>query len=45
MASAWELHRVFPEAEFHLIPDSGHSVSEKGTTAALVDAMDRLRED
>ena len=44
MASAWELHRAFPEAEFILVPDSGHSVSEKGTTSALVDAMDRFRD-
>ena len=42
ITSAWDLHRAFPEAEFIVIPDSGHSVSEKGITAALVDAMDRF---
>jgi proline iminopeptidase len=42
MASAWELHKALPEAEFILVPDAGHSVSEKGITAALVDAMDRF---
>jgi proline iminopeptidase len=43
IVSAWELHRAWPEAEFQVIKDAGHSVTEPGTTAALVDAMDRLR--
>ena len=43
MTSAWDLHRALPEAEFIVVPDSGHSVSEKGTTSALVDAMDRFK--
>ncbi len=38
--SAWELHRAFPEAEFHLIADAGHSLSEKGITDALIKATD-----
>ena len=43
ITSAWDLHRALPEAEFIVVPDCGHSVSEKGITAALVDAMDRFR--
>ena len=43
MTSAWELHKALPDAEFILVPDAGHSVSEKGITAALVDAMDRFK--
>jgi proline iminopeptidase len=43
MMSAWELHRAWPEAEFHVIPDAGHSVMEPGITDALVDATDRFR--
>ena len=43
ITSAWELHKAFPEAKLDIIPDAGHSVSEKGITAALVDAMDRLK--
>lgn len=39
--SAWDLHRAFPEAEFHLIADAGHSLSEKGITDALICATDR----
>jgi proline iminopeptidase len=42
MTSAWDLHKALPEAEFMIVPDAGHSVSEPGTTAALVDAMDRF---
>jgi proline iminopeptidase len=40
--SAWDLHRAFPESEFHLIADAGHSLSEKGITDALVSATDRF---
>ncbi len=38
--SAWDLHRAFPEAKFHLIADAGHSLSEKGITDALIRATD-----
>lgn len=40
MASAWELHRVWPEAEFMVIPDAGHSMSEPGIRSALIEATD-----
>ncbi|MBP9680571.1 MAG: prolyl aminopeptidase [Bacteriovorax sp.] len=39
--SAWDLHRAFPEAEFHLIADAGHSLSEKGITDALIKATEK----
>ena len=38
--SAWELHRAWPEAEFHLVQDAGHSVSERGIQEKLVIATD-----
>ncbi|MDX2273789.1 MAG: prolyl aminopeptidase [Cyanobacteriota bacterium] len=38
--SAWELHRAWPEAEFHLIPDAGHSMTEPGIRSALIEATD-----
>ncbi len=44
MVSAWELHKAFPEAEFIVIPDAGHSISEPGITSALVDTMDKIRD-
>ncbi len=40
--SAWELHKAWPEAEFHLIPDAGHSMSEPGIQTALLNATDRF---
>ncbi len=43
--SAWELHKAFPEADLQIIADAGHSISEKGITSALVDAMDKFKEE
>lgn len=42
MRSAWDLHRCWPEAEFHIVPDAGHAASESGTLSRLVDAANRL---
>ena len=41
MISAWELHRAWPEADFRLVPDAGHSAFEPGITHELVCATDR----
>ncbi len=38
MASAWDLHLAWPQAQLEIIPDAGHSVSEPGITDALVRA-------
>ena len=43
MMSAWDLHRAWPEAEFRVIPDAGHSVTEPGIASALVEATDQFR--
>ena len=40
--TAWELHRAWPEAEFHLVPDAGHSATEAGIIDALVKATNRF---
>lgn len=40
--SAWALHQAWPEAEFDIIPDAGHSASEPGIVSALVSATNRL---
>ncbi len=42
LTSAWELHRAWPEADFVLVPDAGHSASEPGISRALVAATDRF---
>ena len=36
MITAWELHQAWPEAEFHIIKDSGHSMTEPGIAEKLV---------
>lgn len=41
MMSAWELHKAWPEADFRVVPDAGHSALEPGIVAELVDATDR----
>jgi proline iminopeptidase len=38
--SAWDLHRAWPEADFHLIPDAGHAYSEPGILDRLLRATD-----
>jgi proline iminopeptidase len=42
MITAWELHLAWQEAEFILVPDAGHSVSEPGILHALIEASDRF---
>jgi len=42
MESAWELANKWPEAEFMVTPNSGHSAFEKENIAALVDATDKF---
>jgi proline iminopeptidase len=44
MISAWELHHTLPEAEFIVVPDAGHSMTEPGIRQALLDATDRFAE-
>jgi proline iminopeptidase len=44
MISAWELHSAWPEAEFIVVPDAGHSMSEPGIMAALIEATDKFTE-
>ncbi|WP_071516302.1 prolyl aminopeptidase [Geitlerinema sp. PCC 9228] len=42
MMTAWELHCAWPEAEFVVIPDAGHSAMEPGIREALLNATDRF---
>lgn len=41
--SAWDLHKAWPEAELHIIPDAGHSAYEPGIRSALIEATDKFR--
>ena len=42
LRSAWDLHRAWPEAELHVVPDAGHAASESGILRQLIDATDRF---
>ena len=39
--SAWELHKKLPKADFHIIPNAGHSITEEGIAAKLVEYTDK----
>jgi proline iminopeptidase len=38
--TAWELHKAWPEAEYHLIEGAGHAYSEPGILDRLIRATD-----
>ena len=40
--SAWDLHRAWPEADLHIIPDAGHSAFETGIANKLVEVADQF---
>ena len=43
METAWALHRAWPEAEFIVVADAGHTATEPGLADALVRSTDRFR--
>ena len=43
MQTAWALHRAWPESEFRIVHDAGHSAFEAGNTHALITATDKFR--
>jgi proline iminopeptidase len=44
LQTAWELHERWPEADFRIVGDAGHSAYEPATTWELVAATDRFAE-
>ncbi|RYH98962.1 MAG: prolyl aminopeptidase, partial [Acetobacteraceae bacterium] len=38
----WDLHKAWPEAEFHLVEGAGHAYSEPGILDQLLAATDRF---
>ena len=42
MISAWELHQALPEANFEVVQDAGHSMTEKGISSKLVEYTDKF---
>lgn len=43
IVTADDLTRAWPEAEYVVVPDAGHSAMEPGIRAALVAAMEKLK--
>ncbi|SNR63274.1 prolyl aminopeptidase Serine peptidase. MEROPS family S33 [Methylobacillus rhizosphaerae] len=41
--TAYQLHAALPHAEFHMIPDAGHSGMEPGTRSALIAATEKFK--
>jgi proline iminopeptidase len=39
--TAWELHKAWPQADFHLINNAGHAFDQPGILAELLAATDR----
>lgn len=40
--TAWELHKAWPKAEFHLVDDAGHAFDEPGILTRLLAATDKF---
>ena len=41
--SADDLSQAWPEADYHIVPDAGHSAFEPGTRARLIATMEKLK--
>ena len=41
IASAWELHRAWPQADLVVVDDAAHAADEPGLTRELLRAADR----
>jgi len=44
ITTAWALKKVWPEIDFHIVPDAGHSAKEPGTQKLLVETTDKYAE-
>ena len=42
--SAWELHKKLPKADFHIVQDAGHSMTEKGIASKLIEYTEKYIE-
>jgi proline iminopeptidase len=43
LVSAHELHLAWPQAEYRVVPDAGHSAWEPGILGTLVEATERFK--
>mgnify|MGYP002834661768 FL=1 len=44
IVTADELHRRWPEAEYHVVPDAGHSAMDPGVRRMLIRATESFKE-
>ena len=44
LVSADELHAAWPESDYVIVPDAGHSAWEPGVVTALVNATERFKQ-
>ncbi|MDZ4084327.1 MAG: prolyl aminopeptidase, partial [Bdellovibrionales bacterium] len=42
--NAFDLHRVWPEAELRIVADAGHAVDEPGILRELVKAVEKFKD-
>jgi proline iminopeptidase len=42
LTTAWDLHKAWPQAQFHIVPDAGHAASEPGILRRLIAATDNF---
>ena len=42
VVTAFDLHKAWPEAELHVVPDAGHAFNEPGILDRLIEATDRF---
>lgn len=42
VTTAWDLHKAWPEADFFITPDAGHSMSEPGNLSKLVEYTEKF---
>ncbi|XP_071958543.1 probable proline iminopeptidase [Antedon mediterranea] len=43
-ATAWDLHKRWPNSELCIVPDAGHSSREPGITTMLLKAVDKFKD-
>ncbi len=41
-ATAWELHKAWPQAEFHILENAGHAYSEPAIIDRLIRSTDKF---
>ena len=41
--TAWDIHKKWPQADYKLVHDAGHTATEPGITHELLEATDRFR--